>query len=98
RLRRVFDIATNSIDVAADPREATIDHELRRVNLVSMEGIRVVDGLPGRKLGGRETIVPAEAIPIVHVLADRQYHDVGRRLLRELAEHRIRRRTARTPL
>src|SRR5204863_6936437 len=86
------------LSVAPDQLCPAVDDDLRRVDALEIE-VGAVDPLTIRQRRRRETILPAEPIPVVDMLPERDDFDAGDRLHRdELLEHAVGRRAVRTAL
>ncbi len=80
--------------VAADEFRSSVDDHLRRVDAVDIE-TRSVHTLAIRQRRRRESILPAELIPVVHVQAERNDLYAGDRLRRrQLLQQDVRGRAA----
>src|SRR5438046_2280588 len=80
--------------VAANELRAAVDDHLRGVDAFGVEP-RSVHLLPVRQRCGREAIFPAEAIPVIDMLTERDHLDAtGLRGGRQPLEQRVRRRAA----
>src|SRR6185295_1403452 len=63
-------------EVAADERVLSVDDHLRRIDVATFRTVRIL--LLARGQGGRrEPILPAEPVPVVHVLAEPHDLDAG---------------------
>src|SRR6266702_3095217 len=68
--------------IVADELVGPVDDHLRGVHTVEVQIVGIL-GLPGRELVGGEAVVPAERVPIVHVLLKDKDVGVGNGLVFE---------------
>lgn len=97
-LGRALDRALGTLVITAHDLADSIDDELRSVDIPSPERARVV-ALSRRERFGRERVPPAESIPVVHVLFERNDEDPRNWLLGvEATQDRVGSGAARSPL
>ena len=72
----------------ADQIDLPVDHQLRRIDRPELHGMTIAP-LPVAHFLGRKRILPADIVPVVDMVGERQYV----RFFRQLAQQFIRRRT-----
>src|SRR5437867_3909098 len=92
--RRLVDSSLHDRSVGADKLSRAVDHHLRRVRRVEVEGAHI-HHLALRPQPRRKRIAPTEVIPVIDVKRERDHLPV---LLRQLRDQSVRGRAARAAL